>query len=105
MPGDLPRNRSERPGRPEERPTRPEMRLEPPATDDPIIFPGQVPYIPQEQCPGDCKPRQEELPDLRHNIIGDGAPLQSVIVFNVLARDHNLRCGLLFYVPPLDIAH
>jgi RHS repeat-associated protein len=96
---------TDRPGRPESRPERPDpLKLEPPSTDNPIIFPDNVPYIPPENCPPNCRERQQELLMLRGNIIGDGSPYQSVTFFNILARDHNSRCGLVFYVTPLSVA-
>jgi hypothetical protein len=104
VPGDRERP-SERPGRPESRLDRPEMKLEAPQTDNPIIFPENAPYIPPELCPPDCRERQQELLGLRSNIIADGSPYQSVVYFNLLARDHNRRCGLVYYVTPLNISH
>jgi RHS repeat-associated protein len=96
---------SERPGRPETRPDRPEMRLEPPKTDNPIIFPEDVPLIPPEDCPPDCREKQRELLWLRSNIIWDGTPSASVSVFNMSVRAHNARCGMFFYVSPIVPVH
>jgi RHS repeat-associated protein len=77
----------------------------PPKTDKPITLPGNVPYIPQSQCPPDCETAQAELNGLRASIIVDGRPFTSVTYFNILANSHNQRCGLLFYVAPINITN